>query len=158
MIHTQYSCLELTGISTKAQLVSTLEVFAKQILEMPEVEHDSPFENLRDSAAGLSQDEDIKLLTAELLKYVVVEDITDKGASAIVEAQEDSDTDNYDLCEAISKFLFAQSGQQYFLMRSAAADRDGAYSHQWVGYWKDGAVVVEKTESYFDRVFTSTAC
>jgi len=158
MIQTQYSCLELPGIATKAQLVDALEVFAKQILEMPEIEQDSPFENLRDDAKGLNKDEDVKLVTDELLKYVVIEAVTPERASVILEAQYDSDTDNYGLCEEITKFLFAQSGQPYFLVRSAAIDRDGAYSHQWVGYWKDGAVVVEKTESYFDRVFTSTAC
>ena len=42
-------------------------------------------------------------------------------------------------------------------MRSAAADREGSYAHQWIGYRKDGEVVLETTESYFDRLFASTA-
>jgi len=42
-------------------------------------------------------------------------------------------------------------------MRSAAADREGSYAHQLIGYWKDNEVVLEKTESYFDRLFSSSA-
>jgi hypothetical protein len=66
------------------------------------------------------------------------------------------EADNYDLCDEISKFLFSKTTNPYFLMRSAAADREGSYAHQWIGYRKDGEVVLETTESYFERLFAFT--
>lgn len=155
MIHTQYTCLELPGITSKDQLTETLKVYAKQILAMTEVEEDTFFQYLQDDVADKEQEQAIQETTEKLLKYIDIEHLSSNGASIVVEAHYEGDNDNYDLCEAISKFLFSQYSQPYFLMRSAAADRDGSYSHQWVGYWSNGEVLVEKTESYFDRLFKS---
>jgi hypothetical protein len=157
MIHTQYACLEMPCVSSKEQLVELLKVYAKQILEMPEVQQDSPFDYLQQDVEGLSQEEAITAIVSQLLHYTDIEDVTSQGASVVVQAHYEGDADNYDLFEAISKFLFPKSSKPYFLMRSAAADRAGAYSHQWIGYWKEGEVVVELTESYFDRLFVSSA-
>jgi hypothetical protein len=157
MIDTQYTCLELPGISTKEQLTDLLSVYAELILELPEVEEDSIFQYLQDDVEGQERQQAVDIATNKLLNYIKIEDITSQGASVVVQAHYEGDADNYDLCEAISKFLFPKSSKPYFLMRSAAADRAGAYSHQWVGYWKEGEVVVELTESYFDRLFASSA-
>lgn len=157
MIHTQYACLEMPGISSKEQLVELLKVYAKQILEMTEVEDDSPFYELQDAVFGQKKEEAIVSTVAQLLHYVKIEDITSQGASLLVEAHYEGDADNYDVCDAIAKFLFSKTSSPYFLMRSAAADRCGSYSHQWIGYWKEDAVVLEKTETYFDRLFASSA-
>ena len=157
MIHTQYACLEVPNISSKEQLVELLEVYAKQILEMTEVEDDSPFYELQDVVFGQKKEEAIVSTVAQLLNYIKIEYIASQGATLLVEAHYEGDADNYDLCDEISKFLFSKTSNSYFLMRSAAADRCGAYSHQWIGYWKGDEVVLEKTESYFDRLFASNA-
>jgi len=157
MIHTQYACLEMPGIFSKEQLVELLKVYAKQILEMTEVEDDSPFYELQDAVFGQKNEEAIVSTVAQLLHYVKIEDITSQGASLLVEAHYEGEADNYDLCDEISKFLFSNTSNPYFLMRSAAADREGSYAHQWIGYRKDGEVFLETTESYFDRLFASTS-
>ena len=157
MIHTQYACLDIPGISSKEQLVDLLRVFAQQILEMNEVKQDSPFRYLQDDFEGLSQAEAICTITNKLLNYINIECITSQGSSLLVEAHYEGEADNYDLCDEISKFLFSKTPNPYFLMRSAAADREGSYAHQLIGYWKDNEVVLEKTESYFDRLFSSSA-
>ena len=157
MIHTQYACLEMPGISSKEQLVQLLKVYAQNILQMTEVKKDSPFDYLQDDVTGLSHEDAISTIVNQLLNYVKIEDIISQGASILVEAHYEGEADNYDLCDEISKFLFSKTTNPYFLMRSAAADREGSYAHQWIGYRKDGEVVLETTESYFDRLFASTA-
>ena len=157
MIHTQYACLEMPNISSKEQLVELLEVYAKQILEMTEVEDDSPFYELQDVVFGQKKEEAIVSTVAQLLNYIKIEYIASQGATLLVEAHYEGDADNYDLCDEISKFLFSKTSNPYFLMRSAAADRCGAYSHQWIGYWNEGEVVLEQQESYFDRLVGSNA-
>ena len=157
MIHTQYACLEMPGISSKEQLVQLLKVYAQNFLQMTEVKKDSPFDYLQDDVTGLSHEDAISTIVNQLLNYVKIEDIISQGASILVEAHYEGEADNYDLCDEISKFLFSKTTNPYFLMRSAAADREGSYAHQWIGYRKDGEVVLETTESYFDRLFASTA-
>jgi hypothetical protein len=157
MINTQYACLEIASLFNIEQLVELLKVYAKQILEMPEVQQDSPFDYLLQDAEGLSQEEAISVIVAHLLHYTNIEDVTSRGASVIVEAHYEGDADNYELCDEISKFLFSKTSSPYFLMRSTAADRCGAYSHQSIGYWKEDEVVLEKTEAFFDRLFTSNS-
>jgi len=76
MIHTQYACLDIPGISSKEQLVDLLRVFAQQILEMNEVKQDSPFRYLQDDVEGLSQAEAICTITNKLLNYINLECIT----------------------------------------------------------------------------------
>ena len=155
MIDTKYACLEMPSISSKEQLVELLKVYAKQILEMAEVQQDCPFDYLEDYVAGQNQEEDLRAMVDELLKYIKIEDITSQGTSVVVEANYQEEAGDYALCDGISMFLFSKTSCPYFLMRSAAADRAGAYSHQWIGYWKKGDVVLEKTESYFDRLFAT---
>ena len=157
MIHTQYACLEMPGISSKEQLVELLKVYAQIILQMTEVKKDSPFDYLRDDVTGLSHEEAISTIVDQLHNYIKIEDITSQGASLLVEAHYEGEADNYDLCDEISKFLFSKTTNPYFLMRSAAADREGSYAHQWIGYRKDGEVLLETTESYLDRLFASTS-
>lgn len=155
MIHTQYACLEMPGISSKEQLVELLKVYAQNILQMKEVKKDSPFDYLQDAVTGLSHEEAISMIVDQLLNYIKIEDITSQGASLLVEAHYEGEAGNYDLCDEISKFLFSKTPNPYFLMRSAAADREGSYAHQWIGYRKDGEVVLVATESYFDQLFSS---
>lgn len=155
MIAIKYACLEMPSISSKEQLVELLKVYAKQILEMAEVQQDCPFYHFQDFVAGQNWEEDLRATVDELMKYIKIEDITSQGTSVIVEANYDKEADDCELCEGISMFLFSKTSCPYFLMRSAAADRAGAYSHQWIGYWKEGEVVLDDTESYFDQLFTS---
>ena len=157
MIHTQYACLEMPGISSKEQLVELLKVYVQNILQMTEVKKDSLFDYLQDDVTGLTHEEAISATVDQLLNYIKIEDITSQAASLLVEAHYEGEADNYDLCDEISKFLFSKTSNPYFLMRSAAVDREGSYAHQWIGYRKDGEVVLETTESYFDRLFASTA-
>ena len=153
MIDTRYTCLELQGICTKEQVSDLLRVYAETILQMPEVKADSIFQYLQDDVAEHNKEEEINITTEKLLNYIKIEDINSDSASVVVEAHYEGEADSYELCEEISKFLFSKSSKPYFLMRSAAFDRDGAYAHQWIGYWKDGEVVTEHTDAYFQRVF-----
>jgi hypothetical protein len=155
MIHTQYACLDIPSISSKEQLTELLQVFAEQVLELPDTDPDSPFAYLQDDVEGLSKEEATKTILSQLLHYIDIEYISAQGASVIVQAHYEGDADNYDLCDEISKFLFTKTAKPYFLMRSAAADREGAYAHQWVGYRKDGGVVLESTEKFLDQLFAS---
>lgn len=155
MIHTQYACLDIPSISSKEQLTELLQVFAEQVLELPDTDPDSPFAYLQDDVEGLSKEEATKTILSQLLYYIDIEYISAQGASVIVQAHYEGDADNYDLCDEISKFLFTKTAKPYFLMRSAAADREGAYAHQWVGYRKDGSVVLESTEKFLDQLFAS---
>ena len=157
MIHTQYAHLEMPSISSKEQLTELLQIFAEQVVEKQDAEANSPFAYLQDYIEGLSKEEDTKTILSELMNYVDIEGFSAQGALVIVQAHYEGDADNYDLCDEISKFLFDQTMQPYFLMRSATADRDGAYAHQRVGYRKDGAVVLESTKTFFDQLFTSSS-
>ena len=156
MISTQYTCLEMPGISSKEQLLELLRVYADLILQMSELAYDSPYFSLKNAALSLERDTAIHVTVQSLLTYITIEDISSVGASLIVEAQYEGDADNFDLCKEISKFLFSKTSNLYFLMRSAATDKIGSYSHQWVGFWKDDEVVVQNTAVYFDQLFGVT--
>ena len=157
MIHTQYACFEMPGISSNEQLVELLKVYAQHILALTEDTQDSPYNCLQGDVTGLTPEDAISTIVDQLLNYIKIEEITSQGSSLLVEAHYEGEADNYDLCDEISKFLFSKTPNPYFLMRSAASDREGSYAHQLIGYWKDSEVVLEKTESYFDRLFSPNA-
>ena len=146
----------MPGVSSKEQLLELLKDYAELILQMGELAYDSPYLSLKNAAISLDRDTAIHLTVQSLLTYITIENISSVGASLIVEAQYEGDADNFDLCKEISKFLFSKTSNFYFLMRSAATDQAGSYSHQWVGFWRDDEVVVLNTAAYFDQLFAVT--
>ena len=74
MIDTQYTCLELPGISTKEKLTDLLSVYAELILELPEVEEDSIFQYLQDDVEEQERQQAVDITTNKLLNYIKIED------------------------------------------------------------------------------------
>ena len=95
----------------------------------------------------------VHVITQELWKYIEGLDFGNGNATLMVCCEYDSEHDDSELSESLTKFLFSKSGMTHFLMRSAAFDNCGEYSHQWVGHWSNGEVVVEHTDEYFARIF-----
>ncbi len=92
-----------------------------------------------------------------LWKHVKDLEFSEGRASLVVSAEAADDAYDTDLNQALIKFLFSKSGASHFLMRSAAFDKWGGYSHQWIGYWRDGEVVLEHTDDYFERIFQQSS-
>ena len=93
------------------------------------------------------------MITAELCKYVECVEFKEGSASIVVHYEYDSERDDCDLFEELCKFLFSRTSSPFFQIHSAAFDNAGSYSHQWIGYRKDGKIFLENSGDYFERVF-----
>ena len=149
-----YSCLNFGHISSKDTIDALVVEYARIIWNNHQKtgEHPEHFYSLEDDLPS-GEHECIRVIAQELWKYIDNAEFGDKGTSLVVNYEYDSEKNDSDLAESLTKFLFSKSGMTHFLMRSAAFDKCGGYSHQWIGYWSNGEVVLDHTDEYFDRIF-----
>jgi hypothetical protein len=153
-IEEHYCCLEIEGVCSKGELNEVLKDFAKKIWEKLQETGEYPehFYSVEEEVpAGL--DKALPVITAELWKYVSINDFNEGTASITIQYEYDSEKGDCELFENLCKFLFARSLALFFQIHSAAFDNSGSYSHQWVGYRKDGEIVLEYSDDYLKRVF-----
>jgi hypothetical protein len=153
-IEERYCCLEINGISSKTELDVVLQEYAQVIWQTSQHtgEHPDHFYSFEEGIPA-DLEEAVPMITAELWKYVECVEFKEGSASIVVHYEYDSERDDCDLFEELCKFLFARSLSPYFEIISAAFDNAGCYSHHWIGYRKDGMIVLEHSSDYLQRVF-----
>lgn len=115
-------------------------------------EHFDCFELDLDSSAEIS----IPMITQEIMEYLSDVHHSEGKTSLSVRCIAEYRNGDSDLFDQICQFLFVKSNASHYLVRSAAFDKEGGYSHQWVGYWEDGQIVREHTDAFFERFFQQT--
>jgi len=155
-MYSKYSCLDLPAIKTKEDLDVLISSYASSIYEEFQETDALPddLDELTDAISAASGTDAIEQIATVLRSYLKDIHFGANGCSVVVELPSDNERDCSDVLEPFCTFLFSRSGATHFLMRSAAFDRDGGYSHHWIGYWKDGAVVTEHCDRFFQQLFS----
>ena len=154
----RYCCLEVAGINSIDDLNAFLNEYAQGIWQALQETGEQP-DHFYSVEEGIPCDIEaaVPMITTELLKYVECNQFNDDGtASIVVRSQYDSERDDIGLLEGLCKFLFQKTRSQSFSINSAAFDKSGGYSHQWIGYWKNGEIVLEHTDDYFQQIFENS--
>jgi hypothetical protein len=153
----RYAALELHEVKSSEALHSLLQSFASIILqEYRETEGypecmDDVFCDLENGEFS-SDDEIIKAISDVFALYLDTIQHREDGTFLLVRSEYDSEYSDMDFLEKFVIYLFAKSHNPYFLIRSAAFDKAGGYSHFWIGRHKDGAVVVEYLPDCLDAL------
>ena len=153
----QYACLEFKQELSEKEIRAMLAELAPILLRKHQV-NPNDFWSLEEIALDL-EDSSISIAQAlaqienKLWSYLVQIEMTEGKANLIVRSEYDSDYDDTEIAEEIAKHLFSKTGNTHFIMRSAAFDNGGGYSHQWIGYFKEGEIVLKHTDEYFRAMF-----
>lgn len=157
-IEEQSCCLQLLGISTSNVLMQLITELAQEIwIEWQETQWAPHHFDCIDEGLSESVDISISLITKEILEYLRDVYHTECQTILSVRCNPEYHYCDRDFFDQICQFLFAKSKVPYYLVRSAAFDKEGGYSHQWVCYWKDGQIVREHTDAFFERFFQQTS-
>jgi len=153
-IEERYCCLEIDGISSKTELDVVLQEYAQVIWQTLQHTGECPehFYSVEEEIPS-RLDEAVTMITAELLKYVDCTEFKQGSTSLVVQYEYDSERVDSDLFEELCKYLFSRTSSPFFQIHSAAFDNAGSYSHQWIGFRKDGKIFLENSGDYFERVF-----
>jgi hypothetical protein len=154
-MYSKYSCLDLPATKTQEDLDALISSYASSIYEEFQETDALPddLDELTDAISAATSTDALKQIETALRTYLKDIHFGANGCSVVVELPSDNERDCSDVLEPFCTFLFSHSGATHFLMRSAAFDRDGAYAHQWIGYWKDGTVVTEHCDRFFQQLF-----
>jgi hypothetical protein len=153
----QYACLEFKQELPEKEIRSMLAELAPILLQKHQaVPRD--FLSLELIALDLedgsiSDPQALTKVEDVLWSYLDHIETTEGKTSLVVRSEYDSDYYDTDIADEIAKYLFLKTGNTHFIMRSAAFDKCGGYSHQWIGYPKEGEVVLEHTDDYFREMF-----
>ena len=153
----RYAALELQEIKSPEELHLLLQSFASIILQEYRETEKSPdgmddvFYDLEHGEFS-SDDEIIKAISDVSALYLDTIQHREDGTFLLVRSEYDSEYSDMDFLEKFVSYLFAKSHNPYFLIRSAAFDKAGGYSHFWIGRHKDGAVVVEYLPDCLDAL------
>ena len=156
-ISSSYTCIEFQDQLSDNDLSSMIAVLAPIVLHKHQASM-TEFSSIEEIALELDDDviteEDALDKIQEVIwLYLDCIETTVNKTSLVVRSEDDSDYDDFELFREIAKHLFAKTQNTHFLLRSAAFDKGGAYSHQWIGYVKDGEVVLVHTDDYFEQMF-----
>lgn len=153
-IEERYCCLEIDGIRSKTELDVVLQEYAQVIWQTLQHtgEHPDHFYSFEEGIPA-DLEEAVPMITAVLQKYVDYTEFKQGSTSLVVRYEYDSERDDSDLFEELCKYLFSRTSSPFFQIHSAAFDNAGSYSHQWIGYRKDGKIFLENSGDYFERVF-----
>ena len=158
----RYAALELQEIKSPEELHLLLQSFASIILQeyretggYPEC-MDDVFCDLEHGEFS-SDDETIQAIADVSALYLINIKHEESGTFLLVRSEYDSEYSDTDFLEEFVIYLFAKSHDPYFLMRSAAFDKAGGYSHFWIGRRKDGAAVVEYLPDCLDALLQEPA-
>jgi hypothetical protein len=156
-VECRYAMLKLHQVKSPEELHSLLLDLASSILDEYRETENSP-ECLDDLICDIEQGEfscDDEIITAIAdVAALFLGEIKhgESGTDLLVVSEYDSDYDDTDFLEKLVSYLFTKSHDPYFLIRSAAFDKAGGYSHFWIGRHKDGAVVVEYLPDCLDAL------
>ena len=156
-VECRYAMLKLHEVKSPDELHLLLQSFASGILQEYRETENHP-ECLDDLICDIEQGEfscDDEIITAIADIAALFLDSIEHGESGtdlLVVNEYDSDYDDTDFLEKLASYLFTKSHAPYFLIRQTAFDRSGGYSHNWIGRYKDGAVVVEYLPDCLDAL------
>ena len=150
----RYCCLELDQIVNDTWLDELLNEYAAQIWTCLDSNVDTPdhLQCIREELVG-NQEADIEMISDEVRAYISIEHLGSGKSSMLIRCQSEDSNCDVDLFEDVCKFFFLRSSESHLLIRSAEFDKGGGYSHQWVGCYKDGEIVVKNTDDFFDDFF-----
>jgi len=153
----QYACLEFKQESSEKEIRSMLAELAPVLLRKHQTSPND-FWSLEEIALDLedgsiSNAQAYTQITNKLWLYLDQIKIIEGKTNLVVRSEYDSDYDDTEIANEIAKHLFLKAGDTHFIMRSAAFDNCGGYSHQWIGYFKGGEVVLNHTDEYFREMF-----
>lgn len=153
----RYAALELQEIKSPEELHLLLHSFASSILQeyretanIPDCMEDVVWDI--EHGEFSSDDETIQAIADVSALYLININYKESGTFLLVRSEYDSEYSDADFLEKFASYLFAKSHDPYFLIRSAAFDKAGGYSHFWIGRRKDGAVVVEYLPDCLDAL------
>jgi hypothetical protein len=147
-VECRYAMLRLHQVKSSDELHSLLLDLASSILDEYRETENSP-ECLDDLIWDIEQgefscDDEIITAIADVAALFLCEiKHGESGTDLLVVNEYDSDYDDTDFLEKLVSYLFAKSHAPYFLIRESVFGRAGGYSHNWIGRYKDGAVVIE---------------
>ena len=101
----------------------------------------------------ITKDQALEQITEISRNFLRDIDFGQYSTSFTVLTEYDSEYDDVEMAKEIAKFLFAKTRQSHFVWRSAAFDKHGAYSHQWIGFRKDGKIEMVCADEYFASQF-----
>jgi len=153
----QYVCLDFKQELADKEIRSMLAELAPILLQKHQA-NPNDFWSLEEIALDLedgstSEAQAIANIESALWSYLDHIETAEGKTSLVVRSEYDSDYDDTDIADEIAKYLFSKTGNTHFIMRSAAFDNSGGYSHQWIGYLKEGKVVLKHTDEYFSEMF-----
>jgi len=153
-IEERYCCLEIDCIRSKTELDVVLQEYAQVIWQTLQHTGECPehFYSVEEEIPSRLE-EAVPMITAELWKYAECVEFKERSVSIVVHYEYDSERDDSDLFEELCKYLFSRTSSPFFQIHSAAFDNAGSYSHQWIGFRKDGKIFLENSGDYFERVF-----
>jgi len=152
-----YACIDFSRELSEKEIRSMLAELAPILLQKHQAKTND-FWSLEEIALDLENGSinNVEALTKiEDLLWLYLDEIeTVEGeTSLLVRSEYDSDYGETEVADEIAKHLFSKTGNTHFIMRSAAFDNCGGYSHQWIGYLKEGEVVLKHTDKYFREMF-----
>lgn len=155
----KYACIEFQQEFTEKEIRSMLTELAPIILQKHQA---SPrdFWSIEEIALELadesiSEKQALTTIDKVLWRYIDQIEAADGKTSLIVRCEYDSAYEDEEVAQEIAKYLFLKTGNTHFIMRSASFDKCGGYSHQWIGYFKEGEVGLKHTDDYFQQMFES---
>jgi hypothetical protein len=160
-VYHQYSCIQFEQEITKKEIRLMLAELAHDVLHEIETMPQTPssiFWSFEEIACDLedeskSKEEALKSIEDTLWLYLDQIKVESGKTSLVVRSADDREYHDSEIAIAVSKHLFAKTGNSHFILRSAAFDFCHGYSHQWIGYFKNGEVVLQDTDKYFQRMF-----
>jgi hypothetical protein len=153
----QYACLEFKQELSEKEIRSMLAEIAPILLQKHQV-NPNDFWSLEEIALDLedgsiSNAQALTQIENKLRLYLDQIEMIGGKTNLIVRSEYDSDYDDTEIAGEIAKHLFSKTGDTHFIMRSAAFDNSGGYSHQWIGYFKEGEIVLKHTDEYLREMF-----
>ena len=157
-IEYRYACLELQEVKSQEELNSLLLDFSARIWSKYQQTNEYPecldqFLWDLENGSQMNEQEIAQSITEIISLYLDQIEFSNKELTLIVRTEYGSEHDDRDFADQLACFLFEKSQNPYFQICSAAFDKAGGYSHQWIGYRKEGNVVIEYSADFMDRLF-----
>jgi len=157
----EYACISFDRAVPEEELRSMLAELAINLLNLHLRDPYSLY-NLEDTASELenqeiTREQALEQITEISQNYLREINHTEDRTSLLVLADYESEYHDSDMAAEIAKHLFSKTRQSHFIWRRAAFDKYGAYSHQCIGFWKEGQIELINTEEYFESQFASAA-
>ena len=150
-LHAQYSCIELAEMKSREDLEKLMNTLALQIWEQYNNDNCLP-EHFDCDDMPADKEGAVRFIGMNLTQYIREFELIEDTASFIVYSEPGSpECGDAQLSEKISNFILLNSNLHYIITQSAAFDRQGGYSHQWITF-QDG----DQTQCIRTHLFVDT--